>query len=393
MTEMIRRGPGAEVIVRKLDSAQYPAMREMAVKRWNQEHGQGEYYDLFNLDFIHFIMGGPYENENAMLGAFIGEELVGTVGLIVFNLSIRGVLYKTAYASFLTSDREKRRALCDPHVPLFWNGFSDHRHFAPVASPAIAHILSAAAYAYCHDHGIQGIIAYFEEKSLSYKVVRAISDKTSYVKKIFDIKPTWSMVRIVRMAELLQRKDISPFLKMMARLIRLDRIPTPSLVFPDQVIDYSEHYLPECLLLLNEYQKNVGLARVWSIEELKCHLSYPGVSKTYLFVEWGRVKGMINTQIMASVGNEGIFKYAILDHIHLLRLNQHEKRYFITILLEKLKAEGLTGVIARHMGYSDESIFSKMGFRKNRRYLNQVFISLDETINLHGVLHTYVSFV
>lgn len=393
MTEMKTERPVTEVVVRRLTPEEYPAMRAMAVKRWNREHGQGEYYDLFDLTFIHFIMGGPFEQENAMLGAFMGEALVGTVGLIVFNLSIKGVLVKAAYASFLTSDREKGSSSSKEKPLLSWSGFFDQTRFDAIESPSIGHILTGAVYAYCHDHAIQGIIAYFEEKSFSFQVVRTISQKTPLVKGIFTLKPTWSMVRIVHMAELLKRKDISPFVKFAARLIRLDRLPAPSPHFLKKVIEYEEPYLPDCLALLNEYQERTDMARVWSIEALKHHLSCKGVSRTYLFVEENRVKGMINAQTMASVGNEGIFNYAILDHIHLFRLRHDEKRHFITILLHQFRAMGLTGAILRRMGYCDEGIFAKMGFRKNRRYLDQVFISLDDTINMEGDHTTYLSFV
>lgn len=384
-----------EVIIRKLEAHEYKTMREMAVQRWNTEHGSWEYYDIFDLDFIDFCMGGIYEDESMMLGAYIKNELVGTAGLSVFNAVIQGKEYKVAYGSWLTSDLMKRKKLMrgEKNKKFYWENSSENNDSRVIAHSSLAYLLVSAIYSYCGDHDIKGIFAYFENRSVSHTIVNQNTEASGLAKKNFQIKKTYSLAKIVNMKKLFEKSDIPFYLKLGARAIGLDKIPEYRGDFSDFVIPYSDKYLSECVSLLNELKEQVPVARIWTEEELKRQLAFKNLSKTLLLVNSGKVKGLINFVILDSVGNLGTLKYALLDHIHISHLNKAQKKYFITEFLKIIRGKGLTGAIFRHMNYFDESILSEMKFRKNRRKLSQIFISLDSNIRLEGVNGTYVSFL
>ena len=383
------------VTIRKLEPSEYGLMQKMARKKWDQAHGRWEYYDLFDLDYIELMMKSGEKDDHAMMGAFIENELVGTAGILAFHAVVRGTPMKLAYGSWLTSDFARINALTKTEKDrmFHWEKRRNGIYVTTYSDKSLGSLIVSAAFEYCRDHAIQGLIAYFEKESHSYRIVRENSEKSRHVRAFRPLKETYSYVKIVNMDRLLGRSDISFALKLGARLIRLSRIPASGKIFPENVIPYSDVHLKDCVMLLNGYRDTADVARVWAERELTEQLSPGQMSATHVFVKKGAVKGLINYVVMNSVGDQGRFPYAMLDHLHFSHLSFEEKKYFIAHVLEQIRRKGITGAIFRHMNYFDESIFKAMTFRKNRRKLSQMVILFDDFPDMAQVKGTYLSFL
>ena len=118
----------------------------------------------------------------------------------------------------------------------------------------------------------------------------------------------------------------------------------------------------QCLNLLNNYSKDIPLARVWERAELDWQLNEKPAS-TAVFEEDSQIKGLINYY---SIGlwqpdRKTKLRIAYADNVHLAGLNKGQKQALVNFTLGKIKQNGFNAVWFPDLGYFDLGPFRSNG--------------------------------
>lgn len=380
------------VEVRVLTSEELGRLKDVASEVWFNTHNNDEYIDIFDRGFVDFSLGGSHEKENRMFGAFCGNTMLGFVGITVFHAAIRGKTYKLCSWTWLTVNKHVREKIRQDEgiLDLCWEPLSGDRNFTTKPNQPVSHILNAAVFYYCLENSIDALVSY-QEGDAVYRIVSGFCNSCGYIKRRYMIKFTYPFIRIVNLEEVLEKKNLPLYQKIGARLLGIDHIPEPG-KYADRIDDYLDTDIEDCLELLNSIKDTVGLAKVWTQEELAWQLGNRDISGTMVFRDGRKVIGLLNYLKIDSVSVEGTFTYALLDNIHIQNLSDEQKKSLIFHFLRRIKGQGFTGAMFWHEGYFDERILKKTGFMKLKRYHCQSFHTFNEEIDVDGMKETYVRF-
>jgi len=140
--------------------------------------------------------------------------------------------------------------------------------------------------------------------------------------------------------------------------------------------------------LLNWYQHNVRLARVWEKGELEWELDYPGISKTLVYEKQGKVQGLINWAYHIHIGKTKE-RWAWLNHIAYSDLSSSERIRFINSLLCYLKNQDCVGTLEWTKKYYPMAPLYRCHFFPYFRAVNLLAWVFNPELNLQNIPDVY----
>lgn len=321
---------------------------------WDKDYHREPRLD-YTPEFLKWHFQAPGADEELLVGAYLGEEIVG------FGSSFHRSMYlgerplKTTMSTFFTAHADHRRK------KIGWRLVEERLRRN-------------------REKGYQCTFVYLQEGHASEPLYKRYGDER-------DVK-----VQLVYKCPL--RVRILDTSKLSAKS-RVDwskvQVDIPAVTgYQGDIRPYQDSDLPRCLELLNGIRHSVPFARVWdSEEELAWQLRHPPFSDTLVMEVKGKVEGLLNYFTMPRIAKT-VEQVATFDNVWFGSLDGIQTSALIAAALSRIKEQG--NIVANIMGppCMDETVFRLMGFVEYPTYLNLYAVILDESVDLLGLDRIYL---
>jgi hypothetical protein len=335
----------------------WEGLQTMAHSSWRDEYGIESFPDLYRPEFMRFLFGRLKENDH-LIAAYQGEELVSFLVNLPQTFSLRGQVYRAAYSCLLVTRKK-----------LLRKGLGT----------AIVQEALKLNKRYKYDFALFTLET-GHRSTLMINKLKEAGSPVEHVKKVYVI------ARILNLDQAAYSEGLKTWERAAVKLIGGHRPPIPN---PGVILrEYQNSDLDDCLLLLNRYQQTADLALVWSREDLAQELTWPDVSQTLVFERGGRVQGLINFiyhDHMAKTKE----RWAWINHVAYPDLTPQEQRAFVQSYLEYIKSQGCLGTVEWTRGYYSLLPFFRSRFFPYFRAVNMVSWTFNPEISLRNLSKVY----
>jgi hypothetical protein len=178
---------------------------------------------------------------------------------------------------------------------------------------------------------------------------------------------------------------------MMMGTPRLARRRLPPGEHGGRVQPYSGAWRGQCATLVARAGGRLPLARLFSVEELDFLLGAREGSRTWLWLEDGRVRGLLGGWMQCVMGNRLSQAFQV-DHALLDGLDPGEQLAFLGAIFADPCWEGIEAVHVPLTGPAGEEAFRQAGFMRTRKSFQLNYLPMREAPALAPVERFYLEF-
>lgn len=326
-------------------------LRELILNSWHKKFSKKFIHD-YKIPFLEWNLKAPERDPELQIGYYKKGKLTGFLASLPRIMAFDGKKGKYNITAFFSVDQNYR-------------GFTAYR-LAKEFNRRYPLLKYNAVFYYIEEQAKvseEVIKANFKRDKINYD----ITGETYFLMKIFDYKRASKFTDM----SYLQKS----YLESRDRLIYKPECPG-TIRYYNQSED-----LKKCLNLLNNYEKHLKLARLWSEEELAWQLYYPGVSNTLIYEDREEIKGLLNYHIMDIIKGEHEDRLAKIDNIYFGKMKLTEKKRFLLESMDLLKnKEDVGGVTIFYNPYfhlQKKKTYNPSTFLNKEDFKDDLFGSLN----------------
>jgi len=335
----------------------FEALQGMALTSWREEYGAASFPNFYRPAFLHYLTD-RISDKRHFIAAYRGDEIIAFMANLPQMFKYREKPHSAVYSCLLVARKEFLRR-------------------------GLATALIREALRVSENFKYDFSLLTLEKGHGSTKLMRkmaASGHPMHFVKKIRVI------ARILDLARVKASEGIKGWERAAIRIIGGARPPAPG---GDPVLrEYKADDLYDCLNLLNDYQKTVGLALIWDRDSLSAELACPDVAQTLVFERNGRIEGLVNFIYHEHLG-EITERWAWVNHVAYPALSGGERTGFVNAFLRYAQTAGCIGAIEWTRGYYPQAPFYRAHFFPYFRSVNMMSWSLNPDVIVRDVPAVY----
>ncbi len=291
----------------------YEALEKMAFASWREEYGLASFPNLYQPAYLKFLFE-PIKDKRNLITAYRGNEIVAFFANLPRTYRYEGKNYHGALSCLLVTRKKFLRR-------------------------GLALKIIAEALKFNSELKYDFALLYLETGHGSTRMMDKLRESGHPVEWV---KRMYVLGRVLDLPRVTASEGLKLWERALIRLLRANQEPKAG---PGgHVREYRPADLDQCLELLNQYQKRVRLARVWTAEELAWELDYPEISRTLVHDQGGKIMGLLNWTYHEHVGTTAE-RWAWVNHVSYPDLSGSERLAFIQAFLAYVKSAGCVGAL------------------------------------------------
>lgn len=334
-------------------------LERMAHASWRDEYGEASFPNFYRPAFLRYLFDRiPAEKRDHLLAAYRGDEIVGFLANLPQKFHCRGGLYDAVYSCLLVVRKESLRR-------------------------GVALEIIRAAVDLNRKYGYDFSLLTLETGHRSTLMMDKLAAEGHRIERV---RKSGVMARILDLG----RVDASEGLKAWEKAaIRLAGAHRPPKAAPGVVLrDYRASDLDACHALLDRYKETTALALAWDRRELAVELDCPGVARTLVWENEGRVRAMINFIAHDQLG-KSVERYAWINHVAFPGLAAAERAAFLRAYLARVREDGFVATVDFTRRGWPAGPFYRARFIPYPRAVTLVSWTFDPAISLAGIPVVY----
>jgi len=335
----------------------YQALEQMTFAAWRDEYGMASFPNLYQPAYLKFLFE-PVADKRHLIAAYRGNEIISFFANLPRRYCFQGQNYRGVLSCLLVTRREFLRqglalSIIDEALKL---NQSLNYDFA---------------------------LLYLEtghRSTLMMEKLKQAGQPVQWVKKMYVLG------RVLDLPRVIVSEGLKPWERAMVRL--LGAAKPPKLQPCAFVREYQTKDLDDCLVLLNQYQDKVRLARIWERDELKWELDYPGISQTLVFEKAGTIQGLLNWAFHEHLGKTKE-RWAWVNHVAYPGLSGKERLDFVQTFLTYIHKLDCVGALEWTKKYYPMTPFYRAHFFPYFRAVNMLAWNFNPALNLKNIPEVY----
>ena len=353
------------IVFREINDNEFDNIEEELLGEWKREFKRDVFFNLFNPKYLRFIFRNPRELKHPFFGAYCVGELVGTIGSVITDVSVRDEEYKFAISGWLTVKSNVKKLTKRSVYLTLMNGMYD----------------------WYLRNKIDVMLGYIEQGHVKELHRRFAILRNEVVEDLTVVYPIVKVVDYETWRMNYEEDSLENRVLQDSQYLKIPEVKK----YRDLIRSYRREDIDQCLKLLNSIKDKVDIAQTFEREELGWLLDFPDISNTIVFEENQQIKGLINYISLESVGIT-TNKYALIDNIYINDLTSEQTKEFLSQFLHIAKEDGFTGVLDWNKGYYDQNYLYDLGFVRDKRYHDVCFNRINKKINISGIKSIYLPF-
>lgn len=354
------------IVFREIDCSEFDKIEKHVLPEWKKEFKRDVFFNFFSPEYLNFVFRNHRKLKNPFFGAYCSGELVGTIGSVITDVTVRGEEYKFAIGGWLTVSSSVRK----------------------LTKKSVYLTLTSGMWDWYIDNKIDLMLAYIEQGHVSKDLYRRSAIlRNEVVEDLTVLYPILKVVNYEKWRLNYGEDSLESRLLENSQYLKIPEVKK----YRDSIRSYRSEDIDRCLKLLNSIKDRVDIAQNFEREELARLLDFPEISRTIIFEEKREIKGLINYISLEAIG-AGSNKYALVDNIYINDLTSEETKEFLSQFLHFVREDGFVGVIDWSKGYYDQNYLYDLGFVKAKRYQDVCFIRINKKIDISGIEDFYLPF-
>jgi len=338
----------------------YEGLERMAHTSWRDEYGMASFPNFYRPAFLHYLFDRiPEDKRDHLLGAYKDGEIVAFLANLPEKFHFEGRICRAVYSCLLVVRKEYlRRGLA-------------------------LDIIKAAVDLNAKKYGLDFSLLTLETGHRSTLMMNKLMAEGHRIERV---RKSGVVARVLDLERVDASEGLKGYEKAAIRLLGAHRPPKPD---PGvELRDYQAADLEACLALLERYQHTTRLALAWDKADLGIELDYPGVAKTLVWDQDGRVRAMINFISHDQLGRT-VERYAWINHVAFPDLTPSEQAAFLRAYLRRIKEDGFIATVDFNKRGWPVGPFYRAGFIPFPRAVNLVSWTFNPDISLAGIPVVY----
>ena len=332
-------------------------LEKMAHTAWRDEYHVDSYPNLYRPDYLAYLMRGVPDRRLAM-AAYRGDEIVGFLLNLPRRMAIGGKIYRAALSCLLVVRKESFRQ-------------------------GLAQAMIAEGLRRNQELKYDFTLFYLETGHRSSKLFAKLQSAGQPIEKV---KRMHVIGRVLDLAAIRASENVKGYEVAGMKLLGAHRPPAGA---PDPAVrEAGPDDADQLLALLNAFQHQVRLARVFERDELKRELMAPPIARTLVYEKAGKVAGALAYVVIEHIGRKKV-PWAWINHVAWDGLGFRERRGLLRSFLLRARDEGCAGVVEWSKSVYPTAALYASRFVPYPRAVNLMAWRFCDDVSLSGIEDVY----